>query len=119
MECEHLKEVGCIKNICTCNTGPKQETLEEAAEYKVTKEALKFAKTICYAFKESKQDDLVKEAVLTGIQWQQERSYSEEDMEKYVELYSQYQYSKLETTTTGWCFNGLSFKEWFEQFKKK
>jgi hypothetical protein len=28
-ECEHIKEYGCIKDICTCNTGPKQETLEE------------------------------------------------------------------------------------------
>lgn len=28
--CEYLKEVGCIKDICSCNTGPKQEiTLEE------------------------------------------------------------------------------------------
>jgi hypothetical protein len=24
--CEFMKEVGCIKDICTCNTGPKQET---------------------------------------------------------------------------------------------
>jgi len=27
--CEHIKEYGCIKDICTCNTGPKQETLRE------------------------------------------------------------------------------------------
>ena len=27
--CEYIKEVGCIKDICTCNTGPKQEPLEE------------------------------------------------------------------------------------------
>lgn len=25
-KCEWLKEVGCIKDICSCNTGPKQET---------------------------------------------------------------------------------------------
>jgi hypothetical protein len=25
--CEFMKEVGCIKDICTCNTGPKQETV--------------------------------------------------------------------------------------------
>jgi hypothetical protein len=25
--CEHMKEVGCIKDICTCNTGPKQEVV--------------------------------------------------------------------------------------------
>lgn len=30
--CEHLKEVGCIKDVCSCNTGPKQKTLEETAE---------------------------------------------------------------------------------------
>jgi hypothetical protein len=30
--CKHLKEVGCIKDICTCNKGPKHETLEEATK---------------------------------------------------------------------------------------
>jgi hypothetical protein len=30
-KCEHIKEYGCIKDICTCNTGPKQDpTLENA-----------------------------------------------------------------------------------------
>ena len=24
--CEYIKEVGCIKDICTCNTGPNQQT---------------------------------------------------------------------------------------------
>ena len=27
--CEYLKEVGCIKDICSCNTGPKQEMTPE------------------------------------------------------------------------------------------
>lgn len=38
--CEYLKEVGCIKDICSCNTGLKQETLEEFAKRRVNEEKL-------------------------------------------------------------------------------
>ena len=31
-KCKYMKKVGCIKDICSCNIGPKQETLEEVAE---------------------------------------------------------------------------------------
>jgi hypothetical protein len=31
--CEHFKEVGCIKDICTCNTGPKQEIWKDIPNY--------------------------------------------------------------------------------------
>jgi hypothetical protein len=91
----------------------KQETLEEAAEkylkYNLTKEALEFAKTICYAFKETKQDDLVEEAILTGIQWQQERSYSEEEVREILYQHTCELYKREPQT----------LDEFFNKFKKK
>jgi hypothetical protein len=99
----------------------KQETLEEAAEkylkYNLTKEALEFAKTICYAFKETKQDDLVEEAILTGIQWQQERSYSEEDLISLLEFNYKKDTNQLGTLRKD--YSKKLIKDWFEQVKKK
>ena len=42
---------------------------------------------------------------IAGAKWQQERSYSEEDMRE------AYKYGKI--------YDMTSFEEWFEQFKKK
>ena len=95
MECEHLKEVGCIKNICTCNTEPKQETLEEAAERYIEEYDVEHYVSI--------------EDFVMGAKWQQERSYSEEEVWKLV--------NKLnETLNIG---SELTLEQWFEQFKKK
>jgi hypothetical protein len=71
--CEHFKEVGCIKDICTCNTGPKQETLEEAAKR---------------TYQKGLQDDIdlsFYDGVKLGAKWQAERMYSEENMVKFAE----------------------------------
>ena len=61
---------------------PKQETLEEAAEIITT----------------------------TKFSWQQERSYSEEEV---IELVTDYEYAKFNSSVP------LYFTQWFEQFKKK
>ena len=75
----------------------KQETLEEAAE-RYTKEeiGLGFYPDIEIAFEK-------------GAKWQQERSYSEEEV---LELILK---SKIETSNL--YYEGM--KEWFEQYKKK
>jgi hypothetical protein len=70
-KCEYMKEVGCIKDICICNTGPKQETLEEAAE----------TTTIKYVNEREKQTAYLE--FIEGAKWQSERMYNRE---KVVEL---------------------------------
>ena len=73
---------------------PKQETLEEAAEK--------------YWAKQPYNED----AFIKGAKWQQERSYSEEDMaESFMACW------KANVPEGFEC--KLSFKEWFEQFKNK
>jgi hypothetical protein len=74
----------------------KQETLEEAAERFVNNTRLKNPKSI----------------FCEGAKWQQERSYSEEDMaESFMACWKANVLEGFECK--------LSFKEWFEQFKKK
>ena len=73
--CEYIKEVGCIKDICTCNTGPKQETLEQAA-----KEFLKNVNTKVH--KDLERDGYLKIGFIAGAKWQAERMYSEEELRK-------------------------------------
>lgn len=49
--CEHFKEVGCIKDICTCYTlVPKQETLEEREWLPIFKEYAKDNECNLYTF---------------------------------------------------------------------
>jgi hypothetical protein len=72
----------------------KQETLEEAM--------------IKNGYHDKESNDLWREGVEFGAKWQQERSYSEEDL--------------LGAFEAGMMFIGEdkgSFKEWFEQFKIK
>ena len=71
----------------------KQETLEEAAN-----------KTYCFY-----GDVELREAFELGAKWQQERSYSEEEVWKLVNKLNQ-------TLNIG---SDLTLEEWFEQFKKK
>ena len=73
---------------------PKQETLEEAAE--------KYAKQFDYAEDSSPQLDFIE-----GAKWQQEKSYSEEDLRYAFEC----------ATDLNPSFE--SFNVWFKQFKKK
>jgi len=78
----------------------EEETLEEAAD--------KYGFRVPY---DGSNDFYDKEAIkhfIAGAKWQQERSYSEEDL--------------LGAFEAGMMFIGEdkgSFKEWFEQFKKK
>ena len=76
---------------------PKQETIEEAAAKHFNKEVFVEGVTIQYA---------LQEAFIEGAKWQQERSYSEEDMIKIVE-------KSRETGLTA------EFLLLTEQFKKK
>jgi hypothetical protein len=73
----------------------KQETLEEALSEHI---------------KDIKYPTLIQCAEF-GAKWQKERSYSEEDMHNLMDEYQ------------NWLFNTntvvLTFREWFEQFKKK
>jgi len=84
----------------------KQETLEEAASKyaneELSKELISKVGNF-YGFSSS---------FIEGAKWQQEKSYSEEDMNEYADYC--------------WSFSNdnrykspLSPKEWFEQFKKK
>jgi hypothetical protein len=79
---------------------PKQETLEEAAENYASKK-LQRPITI-YNSLESNVPEYV--GFIEGAKWQQERMYSEEELE--VAFFEGRE-------------NTLSFNEWFEQFKKK
>ena len=86
---------------------PKQETLEEASEkYCDIPEKLKGQK-----YKWSAQDRVLYNAFIDGAKWQAERMYSEEKMHKLMDDYQDYLFKTNEPVKT--------FKEWFEQFKKK
>lgn len=75
------------------NSKPKQETLEEAA--------------LDYSGYEEHRMDFI-----AGAKWQQERMYSEEDMNKYSDYVLMFSAEKTFKLP-------LPPKEWFEQFKKK
>jgi hypothetical protein len=82
---------------CVKQEEPKQETLEEVAEnYKI--KTIKSGRS--HRVEYTKQ---IKLDFIAGAKWQQERSYSEED---------------LKEAFLG-VFNSRTFEEWFEQFKKK
>ena len=71
----------------------KQETLEEAAERYNSQ------------FINQEENKFSKEDFINGAKWQQERSYSEEEVLQILSSYAD------------WPINNV--KEWFEQFKKK
>ncbi len=71
---------------------PKQETLEEAAE--------KYVKNFAMSVKSAREIGFI-----DGAKWQQERMYSEEDMEKAF------------TNGLNRSFDS-DFDRWFENFKK-
>ena len=76
-----------------CYCGPK--TIEEFAEKNVV-----YLKTKEYI------------SLMEGVKWQQERSYSEEEVKNLTELFLSYYFK----TDKGF---DDSFDEWFEQFKNK
>ena len=115
------KQIKCYcGHTTTCDCGPleepKQETLEEAAKIFVNN---RFSKQISgdntypdiYASKES-----IIESHILFAKWQQERSYSEEDMISFAHFYFQEEFNSTMQTSKS---TANIFKEWFEQFKKK
>jgi len=100
-ECRGFVNVKCKK--------PKQETLEEA--FDKIYNSIDFTEFDFASFK-------------LGAKWQQERSYSEEDMEKSFEAGRSYEeLIQSQKANLDWegkiDYKPKSFKEWFEQFKKK
>jgi hypothetical protein len=81
-----------------------KETLEEAADKYVEDFELSFYDTV----EEIPVKEIAKKDFTEGAKWQQEKMYSEEDL--------------LSAFEAGMMFIGEdkgSFREWFEQFKKK
>jgi hypothetical protein len=120
-ECECTDEcLGYLTKECKRIEEPKQETLEEVAERFYAEEEIGGFDISGY----------LQSAFLTGVKWQQERSYSEEEL---IELTDWYLDSFLDDAL------GLNGKEaekrvehlkgkgltkevmeyWFEKFKKK
>jgi len=94
-----LAECGYSYHIIIPKEEPKQESLEEVAARHFNKEDLVEGVNIQY---------VLQCAFIEGAKWQAERMYSEEDL--------------LSAFEAGMMFIGEdkgSFKEWFEQFKKK
>ena len=92
----------------TCDCGPeetKQETLEEAAE-NYSLELLE-AKTI-----QPHEKTWIKSMFIHIAKWQEERSYSEEEVKEILKLRESYTYG---VDKNDW----FSVDHWFEQFKKK
>lgn len=94
-----MKEL--IKCYCghttTCDCGP--ETLEETAEN--------------FWLNDNSMTDNDRISYVTGfgqgIKWQQEKSYSEEDLKEAFQS----------GFTNGFNMNSVTFEQWFEQYKKK
>jgi len=85
----------------------QQDTLEDIAQWVIEFRHTKneFAKV---------SDFEMYHAIIDRVsKWQQQRSYSEEDMDNYAE----YCTTHVLTSKTGHPY--LSVKKWFEQFKKK
>ena len=79
----------------------KSETLEEAAERHVNINVAKYAPKLMY-----------KEHFTAGAKWQQERSYSEEEVFNLLMEFSSRDINSSSRTPH-------SVANWFEQFKKK
>jgi len=101
--CEHYKELGCVKDICSCYTlKHKQGTIEGAAEnYENSFKESDGTESV--DFIAGDKSDPAKDYWFKIFQEQDKNKYSEEDLEiAYFE-----------------GKEGLySFKEWFEQFSK-
>ena len=81
----------------------KQETLEEAAKYYTHN---------YFNMHETNNYKALKQGFEAGAKWQVKRMYSEEDMaESFMACWKANVSDGIECK--------LSFKEWFEQFKKK
>ena len=84
----------------------KKETLEEA-----------FSNYVNERYHFPIQDSNVDlESAKFGAKWQQERSYSEEDLISFAHFYFQEEFNSTMQTSKS---TAETFKEWFEQNKKK
>jgi hypothetical protein len=124
--CEFMKEVGCIKDICTCNTGPKQETFIKP-DY-TDGEWLSPVPTE-RAWQEEKLVEIFGHYPTASPRWQYmngliqnsldaKQMYSEEDMKLSFEA-GKKGYMRGSYLTKEYYFTWKNFKQWFEQFKKK
>jgi hypothetical protein len=110
---QELPEFGTkeFNDLCFCFFGgkPKQETLEEVAKKYATNHGM-----MAYVFPEKEK------SFIDGAKWQQERSYSEEEV---LAMLSEVRKGSMVTSSTNnrtyWDFDIKSEKKWFEQFKNK
>jgi len=89
---------------------PKQETIEEAANIFLSNTKQEF-----YFKKGSLLWKYLISLIELGAKWQQERSYSEEDMKTAWDSSEQ----NMRFTFSSSMYRNISFEQWFEQFKKK
>jgi hypothetical protein len=96
---EHSKFLSCCKSLEECHCGKNKETLEEAG--------VAYAKTV----NQNHTSHML--GFHNGAKWQQERSYSEEDLKQAFNVGFNVGYN--DETSPSY----LTFEKWFEQFKKK
>jgi hypothetical protein len=90
----------------------KQETLEEIAVRLVKETTLYGSQEATIGSSARSYFETELRCVFMGMKWQQERSYSEEEVKNLTELFLSYYFQSDKD------FNN-SFDKWFEQFKKK
>jgi hypothetical protein len=115
-KCEHIKEYGCIKDVCTCNTGPKQEYQSECVcegscrgFVNVKCKQLNKQETLEEAADNWVRKPLIgtrRDSFIAGAKWK------EEQIPSIIEQY-------LETAFISKEQGYMNPEKWFEQFKKK
>lgn len=107
---EEPKQIKCYcGHTITCDCGPLEETLEEAAE--------KYAENGDWEMLVEDNSFIRNESFKAGAKWQAERMYSEEEVfELLLKHQSDYRSAVRNTSPLDWSFD---IKEWFNQFKKK
>jgi hypothetical protein len=89
----------------------KKETLEEVAERLVKETTLYGSQEASIGSSARSYFETELRCVLLGMKWQQERSYSEEEVISLIKA------REIEQGFYG--VKGLTTEEWFKQFKKK
>jgi hypothetical protein len=87
---------------------PKQETLEEAAHKALIDYGIKYKG-------EKLNISEVEKLMVSMAKWQQERSYSEEDLRTAWNSSAQ----NMRFTFSSSAYRNISFEQWFEQFKNE
>jgi hypothetical protein len=96
----------CTMGRCDCK--PKQETLEEAAKKYATNHGM-------MAYMSTEKEKSFKK----GAKWQQERSYSEEEVKKSAFDFYYDMSKKMKVPENLISENLTNVDEWFEQLKNK